>query len=99
MTLVACVRIPNFAIAVARRDAPDLSAQPLLLYTANRAGAKVYAAADEVGVAPGTPLRQALARCLGAVCRPADPPHDGQTLDALVTLLGFFRWRIPPATP
>src|SRR5262245_49062910 len=99
MTLVACVRIPNFAIAVARRDAPNLAAQPLLLYTTDRAGATVYAAAEEVGMAAGIPLRQALARCPGAVCRPADPPRDGRTLDALVTLLGFFRWRVAPATP
>src|SRR5687768_8362516 len=90
MTLVACVQIPTFAIAVARRDEPALADQPLILYRSGRRGASVYAASQETGVIPGMSLRQATVRCPDAVYHPADPTRDRQAFSALIRLLQSF---------
>ena len=53
MTALACVRIPNIAIALARRADPALSDQPLVLYSREGGRTIVYAASDNSGAAPG----------------------------------------------
>jgi DNA polymerase-4 len=96
MNLIASVRIPNLAIAVARRDEPALANAPLILYTAARQRTIVAAASDDTGIAAGTPLRQAVVRCPHAVYRPADPDRDRQICTTLITLLETFSPRVAP---
>jgi hypothetical protein len=96
MTLIASVRIPNLAIAVARRDDPALADAPLVLYTAERQRTIVAAASDDTGIAAGTPLRQAVVRCPQAVYRAADPERDRQASTTLITLLETFSPRVAP---
>ena len=94
MTIFACVQIPNVAIARARRDEPTLAAQPLVVYTPHPTRPLVYAASDEVGAAPGTPLRQALIACPNAVCRPAEPARDAEVAAELADLLAAVSPRV-----
>jgi len=57
---VACVLVPSFFVAVARRGDPALRDQPLVVYQRNA----VVDASDEAGrLRPGTSLRQAKALC------------------------------------
>jgi hypothetical protein len=94
MMLLACVQIPNLAIAVARRDQPALADNPVVLHSAERPQALVAAASEETGIAPGMPLRQALVRCPHAVYRPADPEGDRQIITTLATLREAFSPRV-----
>jgi len=94
MALIACVLVPQLAVAVARRDDRALADAPLVLYAQERQRATVVAASPDTGLAPGTPLRQAIVRCPGAVYRPAAPDHDQQALAALVRLLEAFSPRV-----
>src|SRR5215208_2446749 len=94
MALIACVQIPQLAIAVARRDDPALVDTPLVLYAEGRQRAAVVAASAETGLAPGMPLRQAVVRCPAAIYRPATPARDQQTLAALVQILQAFSPRV-----
>ena len=59
MTLMACVQIPQFPIAVARRDTPALAEMPLLLYTTAQSRAMVYAADCGTNVPAGMRLQRA----------------------------------------
>jgi nucleotidyltransferase/DNA polymerase involved in DNA repair len=57
---VACVLVPSFFVAVARRSDPRLGEQPLIIYQRN---AVIDASADTGRLRPGTTLRQAKALC------------------------------------
>jgi DNA polymerase IV len=96
MSLIACVQIPNIAIAITRRDEPTLADRPLILYTAERQRTLVAAASEDTGVVAGIPLRQAIARCPHAIYRPAVPERDWQARAALATLMESFSPRIAP---
>jgi nucleotidyltransferase/DNA polymerase involved in DNA repair len=91
MTLMACVHIPHFAIAVAQRSAP--ADRPLILYTP-RPRATVYAAAPQTRVETGLPLRQAMLRAPHAICRPASPKEDQNSFATLVALVQTFSPRV-----
>src|SRR5215213_4442068 len=90
MALIACVLLPQLAIAVARRDDPALVDTPLVLYAEGRQCAMVSAASADTGLVRGMSLRQAVVRCPNAVYRPATPDTDYQALTALVSLLQTF---------
>src|SRR3954467_2652445 len=90
---MACVQIPNFAIALARRNSATLADAPLILYT-TQPRATVYAAAPEVPVAPGLPLRQALLRAPHVQCQRANPTQDQTVFSGLVALLESFSPRV-----
>jgi DNA polymerase IV len=94
MALIGCVQIPEFAIAVARRDNPTLADSPLVLYGEGRQRATVAAASAETGIRPGVSLRQALVRCPHAIVRPAAPDRTQQVLAALIHLLHTFSPRV-----
>src|SRR6266487_5287109 len=91
MTLMACVQIPHFAIAVAQRT--GLSDGPLILYT-SRPRASVYAADPKTSVEAGLPLRQAMLAAPHAVCRPAIPKQDQTVFAMLIALLQTFSPRV-----
>lgn len=70
---VACLLIPNFLVALARRDNPSLHKQPVIVGGSPEEHAQVTACsreATEAGVVVGTTLRRALALCQGAVFLP-----------------------------
>jgi hypothetical protein len=98
MSVVACVQIPSVAITRARRDEPLLAAKPLVVYTPHPTRALVYAASEEVGVAPGTLLRHPLAACPDAVYRPAEPACDAELATELAILLESFSPRVAAGT-
>jgi nucleotidyltransferase/DNA polymerase involved in DNA repair len=86
----ACVQIPNVALARARRDEPALARQPLVVYTPHPTRSLVYAASEEIAIAPGMPLRQALVACPDAACRAAEPARDAALVAELAGLLESF---------
>ncbi len=70
---VACLQVPNFLIALARRDHPALASRPVVVGGAPEEHAQVTACSAEAaaaGVAIGISLRRALALCPGAVFLP-----------------------------
>jgi nucleotidyltransferase/DNA polymerase involved in DNA repair len=70
---VACLAVPNFHVALARRDDPSLRGRPLVVGGSPDEHARVAACsreAAEAGVAVGTTLRRALALCPKAVFLP-----------------------------
>lgn len=69
----ACLQVPNFLIALARRDHPDLAKRPVVVGGAPEEHAQVTACSVEAaaaGVTIGTTLRRALALCPNAVFLP-----------------------------
>jgi DNA polymerase-4 len=94
MTLMACVQIPQFPIAVARRDTPALAEAPLLLYTTAQSRAMVYAAACETNVPAGMRLQRAMLASPHAVCRPATPERDEVVFTALLSRIAQFSPRM-----
>jgi DNA polymerase-4/protein ImuB len=69
----ACLQVPNFLIALARRDHPDLAKRPVVVGGAPEEHAQVTACSAEAaaaGVTIGTSLRRALALCPNAVFLP-----------------------------
>ncbi len=94
MALIACVQIRNLPIAIAERDGVAPLDRALVLYTAERQRAAVYAASSDTGLSPGMPLRQARVRCPQAIYLPAEPERDRQVIAALAALLGVFSPRV-----
>ena len=90
---VACVYIPDFAVALARRDNAALRGRPVVVGGAPEEHAQVRACsaeAREVGVMEGMTLRRALALCPGAAFLPwraslveAEAEHLLETLEGL----------------
>lgn len=98
MSRIACIAIPNLPIALARRDDPALAARPLVLYRAE-GRTVVYAASEDSGIVPGTPLRQACLRCPQAIYALAEPARDNAALAQLTALLGAFSPRVAALAP
>src|SRR3954452_4748721 len=94
MTNIACVQFRNLPIAVALRDRIAPANQPLVLYTAERHCAVVYAASSDAGITIGLPLRQARLRCPHAMYLPAEPERDRQAIAAVIQLLSTFSPRL-----
>jgi len=69
----ACLHVPNFLIALARRDHPELAKRAVVVGGAPEEHAQVTACSAEAvaaGVTIGIPLRRALALCPNAVFLP-----------------------------
>lgn len=70
---IACIQVPWFAIAIARRADPRLAGRPVVVGGAPEEHAEVTACSAEAmaaGIVPGMSLRRALALCPGAVFLP-----------------------------
>lgn len=70
---VACLLVPNFAVALARRDDPQLAKRPIIIGGSPEEHSAVTACSEEAaaaGVSIGTTLRRALALCPEAVFLP-----------------------------
>lgn len=70
---VACLIVPNFLVALARREHPELAKRPVVVGGAPEEHAAVTACSPEAaaaGVTVGTTLRRALALCSDAVFLP-----------------------------
>ncbi len=66
---VACLRVPNFLVALARREFPHLAGRPLIVASTREDGAQVRACSASLaqrGVTPGMALRRALSLCQDA---------------------------------
>ena len=75
---VACLFVPDFLVALARRDNPRLKGRPVVIGGSPEEHSQVRACsaeAAEAGVTVGMTLRRALALCPGAVFLPV---QDGQ---------------------
>lgn len=86
----ACVWIPDFAAALARRDQPVLRGRPIVVGGSPEEHAQVRACSREArdeGVAVGMPLRRALALCPGAVFLPWREGAVQQEATVLLDLL------------
>jgi DNA polymerase-4 len=94
MTLMACVQIPQFPIAVARRDTPALADTPLILYTTAQSRAIVYAADCGTNAPAGMRLQRAMLAAPHAVCRPATPERDQAVFTALLSRIAQFSPRV-----
>ena len=72
---LACLYMPGFFVALERRRAPALAAQPLLIGGTGDRGVVVACCAEaaQAGVQPGLPLRQARLLCPQARLLPGDP--------------------------
>jgi nucleotidyltransferase/DNA polymerase involved in DNA repair len=72
-SLVACLRVPDFLVALARRDSPSLRRRAVVIGGSPEEHAQVTACSREVaeaGVTVGMTLRRALALCPKAVFLP-----------------------------
>src|SRR6188472_809953 len=70
---VACLLVPEFLVALARREHPELTGRQVIVGGAPEEHAAVTACSPEAaaaGVAVGTTLRRALALCPNAVFLP-----------------------------
>ncbi|MCZ7576456.1 MAG: hypothetical protein M5U18_05175 [Dehalococcoidia bacterium] len=82
---VACLQVPNFLIALARRDHPELARRPVVVGGAPEEHAQVTACSAEAaaaGVTIGTTLRRALALSPNAVFLPSRKPSPTPKLPA-----------------
>ncbi|GAB4325039.1 MAG: DNA polymerase IV [Dehalococcoidia bacterium] len=87
---VACLVVPAFLVALARRDDPRLARRPIVIGGSPQEHGSVRACSGEAaddGVVPGMALRRALALCPDAVFLPyreADAEAEAQRLAALI---------------
>src|SRR5262245_45409948 len=82
--MVACVLIPRFSLRVV---CPDLLDQPVALAPSpggRLAVGEAAAAAEAVGVEPGMPLSEALARCPALRLVPPDPVGVAERWDGVL---------------
>ena len=88
---IACIYMPRFAIQVERHTEPALAGKPLILTRYRRDAGQVYDVSEEAeerGVVPGIPLRQAYSLCSDGVFRPWNEERCDSALAAIVSLLG-----------
>ncbi|MFN0095755.1 MAG: hypothetical protein ACKVVT_13385 [Dehalococcoidia bacterium] len=90
---VACLLVPNFLVALARREEPRLDGLPVVVGGAPEDHAEVTACSDEAaaaGVVPGTTLRKALALCPKAVFLPLQESFAAQEASRIADLLRLY---------
>lgn len=86
---VACLLVPDFAVAVARRDHPEVGDRPLIVATAGETP-RVRACCPRTaraGVGEGMVLRRALSLCPRAAVVPADERAIAETAATLRDLV------------
>ncbi len=90
---VACLYIDEFAVALARRENPELRQRPVVVGGSPDDHAAVTGCsreAAEAGVAIGMPLRRALALCPNAVFLPLQESHIAAEWTRLMELLQLY---------
>ena len=94
--MIACIRIPYFAVTLARSSCPDQNENPLILAQYKGGRGKVYAACEKgvsVGVKVGMSLSRARAICPEAVVEMASPSHTRRGLENLLQILSdYSQW-------
>jgi len=99
---VACLLIPDFAVAVARRDHPETRGRPLIVAAAGEDAPRVRACCPQAvrsGVSEGMVLRRALSLCPKAAVVPADERALAETAAALRTLAERHSPAVEEAAP
>lgn len=92
---VACLLVPDFLVALARREHPELAGRPVVVGGAPEEHATVTACSPEAaaaGITPGTTLRRALALCPNAVFLPV---QEGFALAEASAIAELVRERSP----
>ncbi|MCL6640719.1 MAG: DNA polymerase Y family protein, partial [Candidatus Rokubacteria bacterium] len=87
VSVLACVRVPWFAVAAAVRCEPALAERPLVIVRGTPPATQVVeagAAARERGILPGMSEAQARARCADLVRRPASEMTETSARQALL---------------
>jgi len=95
--VIACIRIPDFAVEIERRYDPGLRQQPVIISKRMRNRDRVYAASPEAHareVQPDMTLSRATALCPDAQVIPAMDSRYQYTCDVLVEALRLFGDRI-----
>lgn len=90
---VACLLVPNFLVALARRDSPGLAGRPVVVGGSPEEHAQVTACSTEAaaaGVTVGTTLRRALALCSNAVFLPLQESLAAAEAARLADLLEMY---------
>ncbi len=99
---VACLLIPNFLVALARRDNPSLRKRPIIVGGSPEEHAQVTACsreAREAGVVMGTTLRRALALCPGAVFLPLQESVAAAEAKRIIDLLEKYSPAVEAIAP
>jgi nucleotidyltransferase/DNA polymerase involved in DNA repair len=103
ISVIACIRIPTFAAAIARRENPTLSVEPLALIDPRRIPPEVCAVSGEAaraGVSVGMTLREAQALCPALHIAEGDPRQRYHAIDDVLALLAeFASGRTPKVEP
>jgi DNA polymerase-4/protein ImuB len=87
---VACLLVPEFLVALARREHPELTGRPVVVGGAPEEHAAVTACSQEAaaaGVTVGTTLRRALALCPRAVFLPVQEGFARAEAEAFANLV------------
>jgi nucleotidyltransferase/DNA polymerase involved in DNA repair len=95
--VIACVYIPEFAIAVARTTYTGLTDDILVLTHQEKSRSKVYAAsplARQMGIRPGLGVSRARSLCPDAQYVALVPSRHRQAADALLETLALFSKRL-----
>ena len=87
---VACLLVPDFLVALARREHPELAGRPVVVGGAPEEHAAVTACSPEAaaaGVTVGSNLRRALALCPGAVFLPVQEGYARSEAELIAELV------------
>lgn len=98
----ACLTVPNFLVALARRDSPALGGRAVVVGGSPEEHAQVTACSEEAaaaGVMVGTTLRRALALCPNAVFLPLQKAHAAAEAARLADLLKLYSPLVEAVAP
>lgn len=95
---VACVYVPHLPVAVERAARPELDARPLVIGDRTIVH-DCSGEAAAAGVAPGMPIREALARCPGAVFLPPAPDRYERVFEQVTAALERVSPVVEPRHP
>ena len=94
--MIACIRIPYFAVTVARPSYPDSTDKPLILAQYKGRRGTVYAACElaiQMGIKAGMSLSRARALCPEAAVEMAAPSQTRHALENLLQILSdYSQW-------
>jgi protein ImuB len=101
-TMIVCVLLPRFELTVAAGDREELLRAPAALAPEpgreQRVG-EVSPGAEALGVRPGTPLGEALARCPSLALVPPDPAGVADRWERLLVRLESIGAAVEPQRP
>ncbi len=96
---IAYVLIPHFAVAVERRERPDLKGKPVIVGGQPYEGGEVFDSSSEAhehGARVGIPLSQAEELCPEAIFLPLDEEKYRQAFSEVLGVLELFSPKIEP---